>query len=122
MRRQQHATPSKESDYRCRQQGHHWPPGAPQIPASSLDMPDALVIDRAVSALPLRYNVVLRAKYLGRHDSSSPRMLSLAERVGFKSPTYADVDAMIAMGKSMLARQLVPTIAVHVEITLRMVA
>lgn len=104
MRRQAHETPSKESDYRSPQAPHWRPPGAPVGPSVTLDYADAMVIDGQVAALPMKYNVVLRAHYVGR--SKPERMLSLAKQVGFDHPTMADVDAMVAMGRAMLAKRL----------------
>lgn len=104
LRRSAHETPSKEADYRSPQRNHWYPPGAPAAPASQADHADARIIDRAIAALPMRYNVVLRAHYLG--GGKPQRMQALARQLGFTRPTMADVDAMLAMGKAMLARQL----------------
>lgn len=104
IRRQAHETPSKESDYRSPQRDHWLPPGSPVIPTGQADHADARIIDGAVSALPLRYNVVLRAHYIG--GSKPQRMLALARQFGFTRPTHGDVDAMLAMGRAMLAKQL----------------
>lgn len=119
IRRQAHETPSKEADYRSPQRNHWNPPGAPAGPAGQADHADARIIDGAVSALPLRYNVVLRAHYIG--GSKPQRMLALARQFGFTRPTHSDVDAMLAMGRAMLAKQLELPAVVRKERAERMV-
>lgn len=119
LRRQAHETPSKEGEYRSPQRGHWTAPGAPSMPGSEPDYADARIVDAAVSALPLKYNVVLRAHYCG--GGRPERMLGLARQMGFAHPTMADVDAMVAMGRAMLAKQLELPAVVRKERAERMV-
>lgn len=104
QRRKAHETPSKESSYRC-PQGSHWTlPGAPGAPGTPQDMRDALVIDGAVSALPLNYHAVLRAFYVGQ--GRMHMMVRWARKIGFHGAGPREVDAMLDQARALLAAKL----------------